>query len=98
LAVYGLCAEQRLNAEQTLGRQWVLGEAAYVAFGGPKRVVPLFTARQPRAKVLAEAQERLVDAIDAIGRGEFPPRPESVRQCATCRVRAVCRKDYVGDV
>ena len=73
-----------------------LGEAVYLAFKGPRRVVPLFTA--DRARVLGEAQQRLVDTVDAIGRGEFPPTPDDVYRCETCSFAAVCRKDYVGDV
>lgn len=95
LPIYGLCAEQRLETDR--GRAWTLGEAAYLAFKGPRRVVPLFSAAD-RAKVLGEAQQRLVDTVDAIGRGEFPPRPDDVYRCDTCRFAAVCRKDYVGDV
>ena len=41
LPIYGLCAEQRLDDN---GRSWTLGEAAYIAFRGAKRVTPLFTA------------------------------------------------------
>jgi len=69
-----------------------------LAFKGPKRVVPLFTKPEQRAKVLADAQQRLADAIDAIERGEFPPTPDDVWRCETCTFAAVCRKDYVGDV
>jgi RecB family exonuclease len=94
LPIYALCAEQRLETHR--GRPWVLGEAVYLAFKGPRRVVPLFST--DRSKVLDEAQQRLADTVDAIGRGEFPPRPDDVYRCETCRFAAVCRKDYVGDV
>ena len=96
LPIYGLCAEQRLKSYK--GRDWTLGEAAYIAFRGAKRVTPLFTARSDRAQVLAEAQGRLVDTVDRIERGEFPPTPEDVFLCGFCSYGAVCRKDYVGDV
>jgi ATP-dependent helicase/nuclease subunit B len=96
LPIYGLCAEQRLVAYR--GRQWVLGEAVYLAFKGPRRVVPLYISAADRARVLAEAQQRLVDTVDAIAAGEFPPRPDDVWRCETCSFAAVCRKDYVGDV
>ena len=95
LPIYSLCAEQRLNGH--LGRTWTIGDAAYLAFKGPRRVVPLFTATD-REKVLGEAQTRLVDAVDAIARGEFPPRPHDVYLCETCSYAAVCRTDYVDDV
>ena len=48
--------------------------------------------------MLAEAQQRLADTLDAIERGEFPPTPDDVYRCETCSFAAVCRKDYVGDV
>ena len=70
----------------------------YLAFKGPQRVVPLFTNAGERAEVLAKAQQRLADTIDAIERGEFPPTPDDVYRCETCSFAAVCRKDYVGDV
>ena len=96
LPIYGLCAEQRLKSYN--GRDWTLGEAAYIAFRGAKRVTPLFTARSDRTQVLTDAQNRLVDAVDRIERGEFPPTPEDVFLCGFCSYGAVCRKDYVGDV
>jgi hypothetical protein len=57
----------------------------------------LFTASD-REKVLSEARTRLVDAVDGIARGEFPPRPHDVYLCETCSYSAVCRTDYVDDV
>jgi RecB family exonuclease len=96
LPIYALAAEQQLAGRH--GRSWTLGEAAYLAFKGPKRVVPLITAQADRDKVLREAQQRVADVVDAITRGAFPPRPEDVYLCETCSFSAVCRKDYVGDV
>jgi RecB family exonuclease len=96
LPIYGLCAEQRLKSYK--GRDWTLGEAAYIAFRGAKRVTPLFTARSDRGQVLAEAQQKLIDVVDRIERGEFPPTPEDVFLCGFCSYGAVCRKDYIGDV
>jgi RecB family exonuclease len=96
LPIYSLSAEQLLTRQR--GRTWTLGEAAYLAFKGPRRVVPLFSSPAARVKVLADAQQRLVDTVDAIARGEFPPTPEDVWLCETCNFASVCRKDYVGDV
>lgn len=96
LPIYGICAEQRLDGYR--GRRWMLGEAAYLAFKGPKRVVPLFTSASSRDEVLASAQQRMANALDAIGRGEFPPAPDDVFLCETCSFSAVCRKDYVGEI
>ena len=93
LPLYALFAEQRLDSHR--GRRYVLGEAAYLAFKGPRRVVPLFSSPAQRADVMSKAQERLSAALDAIGRGEFPPTPDDVYRCESCSFAAVCRKDYV---
>jgi RecB family exonuclease/inactivated superfamily I helicase len=96
LPIYGVCAEQSLASHR--GRKWTLGEAMYLAFKGPRRVVPLYSKPEQRAKVLGDAQQRLADTVAAIARGEFPPTPDDVWRCETCTFAAVCRKDYVGDV
>jgi ATP-dependent helicase/nuclease subunit B len=93
LPLYALAAEQQL--ENYRGRKYVLGEAAYLAFKGPRRVVPLFTTAVQRVEVMSKAQERLTTALDAISRGEFPPTPDDVYRCESCSFAAVCRKDYV---
>jgi ATP-dependent helicase/DNAse subunit B len=96
LPIYSICAEQRLV--KYAGRQWTLGQAAYLAFKGPRRVVPLFSSPSDRGNVLGEAQQRLADTLDSIEGGEFPPTPDDVYRCETCGFASVCRKDYVGDV
>ena len=96
LPIYGICAEQRLEGHR--GRHWTLAEAVYLAFKGPRRVVPLFQSAAARHDVLAKAQQRLVEALDAIARGQFPPTPDDVYRCDTCSFQSVCRKDYVGHV
>src|SRR5262249_26012018 len=96
LPIYGLCAEQRLAGHR--GRRWRLGEAVYLAFKGPRRVVPLFHTPEVRDEVLHDAEHRLIDACDAISRGIFPPTPDDVFRCETCAFASVCRKDYVGEV
>jgi RecB family exonuclease len=96
LPIYAICAEQRLGSYG--GRTWTLSEAAYLAFKGPKRVVPLFATAARRGEVLADAQQRLADTIDRIERGEFPPTPDDVYRCDACTYASVCRKDYVGEV
>jgi hypothetical protein len=39
----------------------------------------------------------VLDIVDGIGRGEFPPRPHDPMICRYCAYAPVCRKDYVGD-
>jgi RecB family exonuclease len=94
LPIYALLAEQRLRGYR--GRQWTLGEAAYLAFKGPRRVVPLVPAQAERTEVLDSALQRLSATLEAIARGEFPPRPDDVYRCETCGFAEVCRKDHVS--
>jgi RecB family exonuclease len=94
LAIYGVCAEQQLARER--GRPWTLTDAAYLAFKGPRRVVPLFSTVEERDEALADAQQRLADTLDNIESGRFPPAPDDVFRCETCAFAAVCRKDYVS--
>lgn len=96
LPVYAACAEQRLAGRH--GRSWTLGEAAYIAFKGPRRIVPLFRNASERDEVLTGAQHRLAGVVDGIAAGRFPPTPDDVYRCETCSYTAVCRRDYVGDV
>ena len=96
LPIYGVCAEQSLDGY--LGRRWTLGELAYLAFEGPNRVVRLSGSDAERLRVLRDAQQRLVDTVEAIQVGRFPPAPDDVYRCETCTYAAVCRKDYAVDV
>ncbi|HET7617247.1 MAG TPA: PD-(D/E)XK nuclease family protein, partial [Vicinamibacterales bacterium] len=95
LPIYALCAEQWLSKEPD--GPWALGEAAYVALrdrqiGGK----PLKRGRKEGDRQLAEAQAHLIDAVEGIERGEFPPRPAELRFCRFCAYVSVCRKDYVN--
>ena len=89
-----MCAQQSLEGRH--GRSWTLGRAGYVAFREKNAFVGLGTSTS-LAEALAAGQERLLGAIDAIERGEFPPRPDEPFLCTRCGYAAVCRKDYVGD-
>jgi ATP-dependent helicase/nuclease subunit B len=98
LPIYSVCAVQHLR--RTTGKEWEAGQAGYIAFGGDRRFVPMLGRGKDkdRESLLREAQTRLVTAIDAIERGEFPPAPAEVTLCIHCAHVSVCRKDYVGDV
>src|SRR5690606_2322476 len=76
LPIYSLAAEQQLA--RTKGQTWTVSEAVYLAFKGPRRVVPLFNTPADRADMLSRAQARIADTIDRIERGEFPPTPDDV--------------------
>ena len=96
--IYALCAQERLADER--GGTWDVEEAAYVAFTGKKSLVPVINrkaATDDRVAVLADARTRLLDVVDGIERGDFPPRPYEARICSYCAYPSVCRKDYVGD-
>lgn len=95
-AIYALCAQERL-AE--LGRgAWTVDEAAYVAFSGKRTVVPVVRPGASDANAaLSSARNRVLEAVDEIERGVFPPRPDDPHTCTHCAYPLVCRKDYVGD-
>ena len=50
-----------------------------------------------RTPVLTAARARVLDIVDRIERGEFPPKPHDLHICTYCAYPSVCRKDYVGD-
>jgi len=95
LPIYGLCAEQALAGAND--GPWRFGEAAYVAFGEKRQGVALSMAKpKDFGDKLEEAQDRLLDAVDGIERGVFPPRPAQTRLCTLCAYASICRKDYVS--
>jgi len=96
LPIYTICTAQHLLA--TTGKAWEPGQAGYIAFGGDRRFVPMLGRGKDKEATLRGAQTRLLDTIDAIERGEFPPRPADTHMCLRCAHVTVCRKDYVGDV
>ncbi len=96
LPVYTVCAVQHLR--RTRGEEWEPGEAGYIAFGQDRQFVPMLARGKSRESALIDAQTRLLDAVDRIERGEFPPTPADPMMCTYCAHAAVCRKDYVGEV
>jgi CRISPR/Cas system-associated exonuclease Cas4 (RecB family) len=89
-----MCAQQSLEGYR--GRSWKLQSACYVAFREKNAFVAL-GASTSLDEAVAAGQERMLRAVDAIERGEFPPDPEEPFLCARCGYASVCRKDYVGD-
>ncbi|MBI2832950.1 MAG: PD-(D/E)XK nuclease family protein [Acidobacteria bacterium] len=95
LPIYGLCAEQRLRNHG--GREWRLGEAGYVAFAERETFVSMVPAKGMLDAAVKEGRERLLAAVDAIERGEFPPHPADTFLCERCAYSSVCREDYVAE-
>ena len=95
LPIYSVCVAQRLAGYQ--GRRWRLGEASYLSYEGPTAVTPLTKKPADLPARLAEAQGHLLDVLDGIADGHFPPRPAERSLCAVCAYASVCRKDYVDE-
>ena len=93
LPVYGLCQSRTLAGED--GGARTLTAAAYFSFNHRKDAKVY--EGDAVAALLADGQARLVKAVDAIERGEFPARPNDPRDCNWCPYPSVCRKEYAGD-
>jgi RecB family exonuclease len=94
--IYALCAQERFSEHD--GRPWTIDEASYVAFAGRRSLVEIIKPGSADAgDVLSAARDRVVDIVNGITRGEFPPRPHELHICGYCAYPSVCRKDYVGD-
>ena len=93
LPVYARCAEQQLNGYR--GRTWRVTAAAYAAFGDSRLHVPL--ASRDLTGALSAGEGRVIDVLDQIELGNYPPRPAQLSGCAVCPYPTVCRKDYVGE-
>jgi RecB family exonuclease len=93
LAMYATALRQQLADYR--GRRWILDEAAYIAFREEPPVRPLSRPPADVDAVIAREEAHVVEIVDAIARGEFPPRPAQRSLCATCAWATVCRKDYV---
>jgi ATP-dependent helicase/DNAse subunit B len=94
LPIYGVMAQQELEGYR--GRSWTVAAAGYVAFKEKEAFVPLGRSGSLQAAI-AEGQKRMLAAVDAIERGEFPVQPDEPFRCQWCGYASVCRKDYVGD-
>ena len=95
LPVYAVCAAQHLAGRH--GRRWKVAEAAYIAFGESRLLKSLASTRRDLASALVDGQERFLEAVSGIERGEFPVRPVEPYFCSSCGFATVCRKDYVGE-
>jgi ATP-dependent helicase/DNAse subunit B len=94
--VYALCAQEQLRDAN--GRTRAVAEAGYVTLGGRQPYIAIVRDGDPDAQAtLADVRARVLELVDRVERGEFPPRPRDLVDCRFCPYPAVCRKDYVGD-
>ncbi len=93
LPVYARCAERQLRAER--GENYRATEALYIAFGDPRLQVSV--PGGDVAGAIANGETRVVELVEAIEAGEYPPRPVDRLRCMTCAFPTVCRKDHVED-
>ncbi|MEO7270517.1 MAG: PD-(D/E)XK nuclease family protein [Vicinamibacterales bacterium] len=95
LPVYGVCASQQLEGRH--GRSWPLSRAGYLAFKEKNAFVSLGGNSGQIGPAVDDGQTRMVEAVAAIERGDFPVDPDEPYFCTRCGYAGVCRKDYVGD-
>jgi RecB family exonuclease len=95
LPIYGVMARQALEGRH--GRSWTVGSAGYVAFKEREPFVPLGGRASALDAAIVDGQARMLAAVGAIERGDFPVQPDEPYRCQWCGYAGVCRKDYVGD-
>jgi RecB family exonuclease len=95
LPAYAAAARRRLDGRH--GRSWRASDAAYISFGKGEHYEPLANDEEGLARALAEAEARLVRAVEGIEKGAFPPAPAEEFRCTYCAFSGVCRKDYARD-
>jgi RecB family exonuclease len=95
LPAYAAAARSRLAGRH--GVAWRASDAAYVAFGKAPYYHSLARDPDKLDAALAAGEARLVEAVDRIERGDFPPRPRQRHRCEYCPFSGVCRKDYVDE-
>jgi RecB family exonuclease len=94
LQVYTAAVAQQL--QESSGKRPAPREAFYLSMEGEPPIRAIRPARgQTLDDVLKAAETRLVQALDDIGAGHFPPRPVPRSLCRLCPFDAVCRKAFV---
>lgn len=94
LQVYTTAVAQQL--QKTDGTGPVPSEAFYLSMEGEPPIRAIRPGKgQTLDDVLKAAEGRLVQALDDIGAGHFPPRPVPRSLCRLCPFDAVCRKAFV---
>lgn len=96
LPIYSYVSRESLRA--TRGGTWTIAEAMYLSFEGDKAVVTLRARGRTIDELLDDAQDRLLQTLDDIAEGRFPPRPARKALCGPCPYRAVCRLEIVEAV
>ncbi len=89
LPIYSAGVRTRLSAER--GADLTASEAMYLSFEGPQAVMPLEERGKPFDELVTAAEHRLVQALDDIAAGHYPPRPDARNLCGMCAFVAVCR-------
>jgi len=89
LPIYSAGVRARLSAER--GVDIAASEAMYLSFEGPEAVIALEERGKSFAELVTAAEHRLVQALDDIAGGHYPPRPETRNLCGMCAFAAVCR-------
>lgn len=92
--IYALCAQEQLTLRD--GVPWRIDSAAYIAFSGRRALVPVIESGEDPEPTLASARARMLELVDGVSAGMFPPRPHDITRCRSCAFASVCRKDYVN--
>lgn len=89
LPIYSAGVRTRLSAERGIDLR--ASEAMYLSFEGRHAVIPLEERGKSFTELVTAAEHRLVQTLDDIAAGHYPPRPETRNLCGMCAFVAVCR-------
>ena len=89
LPIYSAGVRTRLSSER--GFELKASEAMYLSFEGPQAVMPLEERGKSFDELVTAAEHRMVQTLDDIAAGHYPPRPETRNLCSMCAFVAVCR-------
>lgn len=94
LQVYSAAVAQALAAEGYPGR--TPAAARFLSLTRPtENSAALPVEKLDMEQSVRDGEARMLDAVDSIAAGKFPPKPRSGQACEYCAYASVCRKDIV---
>jgi RecB family exonuclease len=96
LQVYSAAVAQALAQQGVTGRR--ASDARFLSLTRtPEKSAALPVRGQTLDESIREGEATLLETMDRISAGDFPPRPLSAQTCERCAFGSICRKDIVAE-